>query len=106
MAEDQKSIDGVIEKLAMITDATQTLFPNGKSAIVLELPFDDFKKVQSNFRQIDQGFKQFKIDLSGVEVIFILEGTFKIIEPTKEKKQQGFFSKLLSFIRGESTIKN
>jgi hypothetical protein len=106
MAEDQKSIDGIIEKLAMITDATQTLFPNGKSAIVLELPFDDFKKVQSNFRQIDQGFEQFKVDVSGVEVIFILEGTFKILEPIKEEKKQGFFSKLLSFIRGESTVKN
>jgi hypothetical protein len=106
MAENQKSIDGIIEKLAMITDATQTLFPNGKSAIVLELPFDDFKKVQSNFRQIDQGFKQFKIDLSGVEVIFILDGEFKIVEPPKEIKKQGFFSKVLSLIRGKSTVKN
>lgn len=106
MAEDQKSIDGIIEKLALITDATQTLFPNGKSAIVLELPYDDFKKVQSNFRQVDQGFNQFKIDLSGVEVIFILDGTFKIVEPPKEIKKQTFIGKLLSFISGKSTIKN
>lgn len=106
MAEDQKSIDGIIEKLALITDATQTLFPNGKSAIVLELPYDDFKKVQSNFRQVDQGFNQFKIDLSGVEVIFILDGTFKIVEPPKEIKKQTFIDKLLSFISGKSTVKN
>lgn len=106
MAENQKSIDGIIEKLALITDATQTLFPNGKSAIVLELPFEDFKKVQSNFRQIDQGFTQFKIDLSGVEVIFILDGTFKIVEPPKEIKKENLFGKILSFISRKSTVKN
>lgn len=106
MAENQKSIDGIIEKLALITDATQTLFPNGKSAIVLELPFEDFKKVQSNFRQIDQGFTQFKIDLSGVEVIFILDGTFKVVEPPKEIKKENLFSKILSFISRKSTVKN
>jgi hypothetical protein len=107
MAEDQKSIDGIIEKLALITDAAQTLFPNGKSAIIFELQYDDFKKVQSNFRQIDQGYNQFKIDLSGVEVVFILDGTFKEQElPKEEKKQKGFFSKLLSLISGKSTVKN
>ena len=77
MAEDKKSVDGIIEKLALITDATQTLFPNGKSVIIFELNYDDYKKVQSNFRQIDSGYKQFKIDLSDVEVIFILENTIK-----------------------------
>jgi hypothetical protein len=107
MAEDQKSIDGVIENLALITDATQTLFPNGKSVIIFELQYDDFKKVQSNFRQIDQGYNQFKIDLSGVEVVFILAGTFKEQEPPKEeKKQKGFLSTLLSLISGKSTVKN
>jgi hypothetical protein len=107
MAENQKSIDGIIENLALITDATQTLFPNGKSVIIFELEYNDFKKVQSNFRQIDQGFTQFKIDLSGVDVVFILNGTFKDPEPPKEeKKQKGFFSKLLSLIGSKSTVKN
>ena len=70
------------------------------------ITFDDFKKVQSNFRQIDQGFNQFKIDLSGVEVIFILDGTFKIVEPPKVIKKQGILFKILSFISGKSTVKN
>ena len=72
----------------------------------MEITYDDFKKVQSNFRQIDQGFNQFKIDLSGVEVIFILDGTFKIVEPPKEIKKQGILFKILSFISGKSTVKN
>ena len=102
MAENQKSIDGIIEKLALITDAAQTLFPDGKSAIVFELNYDDFKKVQTNFRQIDQGYKQFKIDLSGVEVIFILENSIQeeVVETPKKK----IFSGLISLIRGKSSV--
>lgn len=73
MAENQKSIDGVIEKLAIISEAVDELFPVGRKAVVFELKKDDFKKVQTNFRQIDHTFKQFKIDISGVEFIFLLD---------------------------------
>jgi hypothetical protein len=73
MAENQKSIDGIIEKLAMISDATDTLFPDGRKVVVFELKMVDFKKVQQNFRQVDQSHKQFKIDISGVEFIFLLD---------------------------------
>jgi hypothetical protein len=42
-------------------------------AIVFELKRKDFKKVQTNFRQMDHSHKQFKIDISGVEFIFLLD---------------------------------
>ena len=42
MGKNQKSVDGVIEKLALITDGIQTLFPNGKSFIVFELNYYQF----------------------------------------------------------------
>ena len=63
---------------------------------------EDFKKIQSNFRHIDSGFNQFKIDLSGIEVVFILENTIKIEEPVKIS----IFGKLKSFISGKLTVKN
>lgn len=72
MEQNQKSIDGVIEKLALVADGLQTLFPNGTMAVALELGFNDFKKVQKNFRDVDRNFKQFKIDMSGVEFMFLL----------------------------------
>lgn len=50
MDENKKSIDGVIEKLALITDAMQTMFPNGKSMMAFELAHIDFKRIQKNFR--------------------------------------------------------
>jgi len=73
MAENQKSIDGIIEKLALIADATDSLFPDGRKVVVFELKKPDFKKVQSNFRDVDRLHKQFKIDISGIEFIFLLD---------------------------------
>jgi hypothetical protein len=73
MAENQKSIDGIIEKLAMIADAADELFPNGKMAIAFELKEVEFKKVQENFREIDRLHKQFKIEISGNEFMFLLD---------------------------------
>ena len=54
MAEDQKSPPSVIENLALVTDAIQTMFPDGKIICVYELNDQDFKKVQENFRKIDK----------------------------------------------------
>jgi hypothetical protein len=73
MAENQKSIDGIIEKLALIADATDSLFPNGRKAVAFELKKPEYKKVQNNFRDIDRLHKQFKIDISGIEFIFLLD---------------------------------
>ena len=72
MGENQKSIDGIIEKLALVADGLQTLFPDGTMAIAMELKYDDYKKIQKNFRDVDRDFKQFKIDMSGVEFMFLL----------------------------------
>ena len=46
MAENQKSIDGIIEKLALIADGLEELFPEGTIAVALELKNNEFKKVQ------------------------------------------------------------
>ena len=71
MAETEENVIGIMEKLALISDATLSMFPEGKSAMLLELNEEDFKKVLGHFRKIDQGHKKFKIDMSGVEMVFI-----------------------------------
>jgi hypothetical protein len=102
MEENKKSIDGILEKLAMITDAIQTIFPEGKGLLIFELDEEDFKKVQGNFRKIDKNYKKFTIDISGVEIVFILEG---YIEENKEEekveiqKETNIFKKLLNSFR-------
>ena len=77
MAENQKSIDGIIEKLAMIVDAADELFPDGKMLLAFELKETEFKKVQGNFREIDKSFKQFKIEMSGNDIMSVVECLIK-----------------------------
>jgi hypothetical protein len=78
MAENQKSIDGIIEKLAMIVDAVDELFPDGKMLLAFELKETEFKKVQGNFREIDKSFKQFKIEMSGNDIMFLLDESLSV----------------------------
>ena len=108
MGENQKSIDGVLEKLALITDATQELFPDGKSLILFELNEDDFKKVQNNFRRIDITHKRFTVDISGVEVVFIVENTMSEILEIETPKRTLVQKIKESLFRksSKSTVKN
>ena len=106
MEETTKSIDGVIEKLALISEATETMFPEGKAMVVFELNSTDFKKVQGNFRQVDNQFKQFKIDISGTEFIFLSETSLideisKISEipETPKVRKDTFFVRLKRLLR-------
>ena len=73
MAEDKKSIDGVIEKLALIVDGVESLFPDGKVDVAIELGLTDYKKVQNNFRTIDHHHKQFMIEISNTQFMFLLD---------------------------------
>jgi hypothetical protein len=77
MDENQKSDIGIMEKLALIADGVDNIFPNGTVSILFSLNEKDFKTVQNNFREIDRGFKQFKIDMSGVEMLFISDELLK-----------------------------
>ena len=80
MEENQKSIDGVIEKLALIADGIETLFPESKTAIAIELEKDEFKKVQNNFRKIDHHHKQFVIEISNTQFMFLMDESLNAAE--------------------------
>lgn len=105
MDEGKKSVDGVLENLALITDGLQTLFEDGKMICVYELNDDDFKKVQSNFRKIDNQHKKFSIDISGVQHVFIHEEIANqkydnVVEEPKVEPKKTIREKLLSFFKG------
>ena len=63
---------GELEKLALIADSLQTMFV-GKSSVLLELNKDEYTKMINHFREIDRHHKQFTIDMSGTDFIFILD---------------------------------
>jgi hypothetical protein len=104
MEENKESVIGVIEKLALVTDGLQNIFPDGKVICVYELNDEDFKQVQENFRKIDHTHKRFSIDISGIEHVFIHENfersenkeEVKIEEP----KKQSLIRKILSSFKG------
>ena len=105
MDEGKKSVDGVLENLALITDGLQTLFEDGKMICVYELNDEDFKKVQSNFIKIDNQHKKFSIDISGVQHVFIHEEIANqkydnIVEEPKVEPKKTIREKLLSFFKG------
>lgn len=61
------------EKLAQIADEVEKLFPNGRGVIVYELKKPDFYSIKKEFNISDKGEQQFKLDISGTEIIFILD---------------------------------
>lgn len=78
MGENKEDNLGILEKLALITDSLQTLF-EGKTTIIFELPKNEYSQVISHFREIDRHHKQFTIEISGMDFVFILD------EPNEEK---------------------
>ena len=72
MAENKESTE-FLGKLAMIADASQSLF-KGKVTIILELPLEEFETALSTFNTGKDGdAEQFKVDISGTDFIFILD---------------------------------
>lgn len=77
MEENKEGDIGIMEKLAMVADALENIFPNGSSSVLFTLGDEEFKSVQKHFRDVDRGFKQFKIDISGIEMLFISDELLK-----------------------------
>ena len=72
MAENKKNDLGELEKLALIADSLQTMF-RGRASVAFELNKEEYVKMITHFREIDRHHKQFTIDLSGTNFLFILD---------------------------------
>jgi hypothetical protein len=71
MEENKESFDGYLEKLALIADAVDELY-SGKKGVVFQLDREEFIKMRSLLKGADEDREQFKIDISGVEFIYLL----------------------------------
>jgi hypothetical protein len=72
MEQNQETPLGELEKLALLADAVQDVFPKGQSIVVFELEKDEYTKMISHFREMDHHHKQFTIEISGVDFHFML----------------------------------
>ena len=78
MAENQKSFNDIIEKLALISGGLSEIIPNARPVVVFSLDDEKFYTIarELNFNQNNQ----FKIDMSGVEFIFLRDELLKNAE--------------------------
>ena len=82
MENNSEVIYGLIERMALVSDAIDSLFSNGKKVIVIELNRFDFEQTKRQFKNVDPKLDQFKIDISGIEFIFILDELLNVSEGT------------------------
>jgi len=85
MEKNPEVIYGLIERMALVSDAIDSLFVNGKKVIVIELNKFDFEQTKRQFKNVDPTLKQFKIDISGIEFIFISDELLNVSEGKTEE---------------------
>jgi hypothetical protein len=71
MAENNEGVNRMMEKFALLADAMENIFPNGKGVVVFELNEDDYKNTQTEMLIPGEIGPQFKVDISGTEFIFL-----------------------------------
>jgi hypothetical protein len=71
MAENKEGIDGYLERLALIAEGVDQTHI-GSKAIIFDLPKDEFIKIRDLLKNISEDKDRFKIDISGVEFIYLL----------------------------------
>ena len=93
MAKNKEVINGILEKLALVSEAVQDIFEDTKPTIIYELKNEDFKEIQDNFRDIDKKFNKFTIEISGVNFIIVNSDRINEEKENKEDKKENLFSK-------------
>jgi len=71
MEENTQSVNRMMEKFALLADAMENIYPQGKGVVVFELNEDDFNQTQKEMLIPTDVSPQFKIDISGTEFIFL-----------------------------------
>jgi hypothetical protein len=79
MAKTNEGINGLIEKFALVSDSLGEIFPNGKSVVVFSLNKEDYNFVKTQVNDFSNT-NQFKIDISGIEFIFLRDELLNNVE--------------------------
>ena len=82
MAETEENNIGLLTKIALLADAVEDIFPNGKGVVVFELKNQDFEKARQELLVPNPNENQFKIDMSGTEFIFLKHELLNVSEDT------------------------
>ena len=83
MAEDQEGSEFLTE-LAKVADDLQKIY-RGNSTIIFELDIYEFTTMLDYFKQPTET-KSFKVDISGTEFIFLLDGVLQEMSLNDDKE--------------------
>lgn len=70
MGKNKEGINGIIQKLAIVSENLYDVLPEAKSVVVFSLNENDFKMMKNQVNDFSTN-EQFKIDISGIEFIFL-----------------------------------
>jgi hypothetical protein len=73
MDENKENSRDWLTQLAELTESIESTFISGHSKIIVELPEEKFRKLQTNFREIDKGNNEIVISISDVDFTFVLK---------------------------------
>ena len=73
MEENKENSRNWLTQLAELTESIENTFISGHSKIIVELPEEKFRKLQTNFREIDKGNNEIVISISDVDFTFVLK---------------------------------
>jgi hypothetical protein len=82
MATNKESVNGIIEKLALISDGLIDILPNAKVVVVYSLKNEEFSFMKAQVNDFSSN-EQFKIDISGTEFIFLKDELLNISGDTQ-----------------------
>jgi hypothetical protein len=82
LAETEENNIGLITKIALLADAVENVFPNGRGAVVFELKENDFETAKRELLVPNPNLEQFKVDMSGTEFIFLRDELLNVSEDT------------------------
>lgn len=73
MEENKENSRDWLTQLAELTESIENTFISGHSKIIVELPEEKFRKLQTNFREIDKGNSEIVISISDIDFTFVLK---------------------------------
>lgn len=105
MAENQNDFQSILINLAEAVDKVENVFQRSRPVIIYELDTLTFNRILLEFKGLKINENQIKIDISGVEIIFILENSYKSVETKieeklEEPKQKNIWQRLFSLKKG------
>lgn len=72
MATNKEGVNGVIQKMALVSDGLTDILPEAKVVVVYSVNDKDFNFIKTQVNDFSNQ-DQFKIDISGTEFIFLKE---------------------------------